>query len=47
MTQRGIVYVTKMKKNLVFDVLDDVIYQNRCGKMSIRVQHVVLTKIKR
>ena len=26
------VYVTKMKKNLVFKVLDDFIYQFRCGK---------------
>ena len=44
MTQRDIVYVTKMKKNLVFEVLDDVIYQDRCGKMVVRVQHVVSTK---
>ena len=44
MTHRGIVYVTKMKKNLVFEVLDDVIYQNRCGKMAVRVQHIVFTK---
>jgi hypothetical protein len=44
MTQRGIVYVTKMKKNLVFEVLDDVIYQDKCGKMAVRVQHVVFTK---
>lgn len=44
MTQRGIVYVTKMKKNLVFKVLDDVIYQDKSGKMALRVQHVVFTK---
>ena len=44
MTQRGIVYVTKMKKNLVFKVLDDVIYQDRSGKMALREQHVVFTK---
>jgi len=44
MTQRGIVYVTKMKRNLVFKVLDDVIYQDRSGKMAFRVQHVVFTK---
>ena len=44
LTQRGVVYVTKMKKNLVFEVLDDVIYQEECGKMALRVQHVVFTK---
>ncbi len=44
MTQRGTVYVTKMKKGLVFKVLDNVIYQDRSGKMAFRVQHVVFTK---
>ena len=44
MTKRGIVYVTKMKRNLVFEILDDVIYQDRSGKMALRVQHVVFTK---
>ena len=44
MTQRGTVYVTKMKKSLVFKVLDNVIYQDRSGKMALRVQHVVFTK---
>ena len=44
MTHRGIVYVTKMKRNLVFEILDDVIYQNESGKMALRVQHVVFTK---
>ena len=46
-TQRGIVYATKMKRNLVFEVLDDVIYQDRCGKMTVKVQHAVFTKRKR
>lgn len=44
MTQRGTVYVTKMKRNLVFKILDDVIYQDRWGKMALRVQLVVFTK---
>ena len=44
MTQRGTVYVTKMKRNLVFEILDDVIYQDRSGKRALRVQHVVFTK---
>ena len=44
MTQRGTVYVTKMKKGLVFKVLDNVIYQDRSGKMALRVQRVVFTK---
>ena len=44
MTQRGTVYVTKMKKSLVFKVLDNVIYQDISGKMALRVQHVVFIK---
>ncbi len=44
MTRQGTIYVTKMKKNLVFKVLDDIIYQDRSGKMALRVQHVVFTK---
>ena len=44
MTQRGTVYVTKMKKSLVFKVLDNVIYQDISGKMALRVQHMVFIK---
>ena len=44
MTQRGTVYVTKMKKSLVFKVLNSVIYQDSSGKMALRVQRVVFTK---
>ena len=44
MSQRGTVYVTKMKRNLVFKIIDDVMYQDKCGKMALRVQHVVFTK---
>ena len=44
MTQRGTMYVAKMKKKLVFEVLDDVIFQEKCGKMALIVQHVVFNK---
>ena len=33
-----------MKKSLVLKVLDNVIYQDRSGKMDLRVLHVIFTK---
>ena len=44
MTKRGVIYVTKMKKNLKYNVLTDVIYQNINGLMEVRIQHVTFTK---
>lgn len=44
LTQRGVIYVTKMKKNLVYEVSDDTMYQSTDGLMEIRVQHVIFTK---
>lgn len=41
MTQKGVVYVTKMKKNLVYEVLEDKMFQAPTGQMSLRVQKVV------
>ena len=38
------VYVTKMKKNLVYDTLADCIYQNDNGEMEYREQVVVFRK---
>ena len=44
MTQRGVIYVTKMKKNLNYKVLIDTMYQTPNGLMEVRVQNVTFTK---
>ena len=44
MTQRGVIYVTKMKKNLVYKVEKDTIYQTEHEGMEVRVQQVTLRK---
>ncbi len=41
MSQKGVVYVTKMKKNLVFDLVEDKMFQAPSGQMTLRVQKVV------
>jgi hypothetical protein len=43
-TQRGVIYVTKMKKNLVYKVGSDTMYMSENGLMQYRVQHVTFTK---
>ena len=44
MTQRGVLYVTKMKKNLKYDISGDTIYQRPDGLMEVRIQQVAFTK---
>ena len=44
LTERGVVHVTKMKKNLKFEVLADYMYQNPQGLMQDREQVVVFRK---
>ena len=44
LTERGVVYVTKMKKNLKFEVLADYMYQDPQGLMQDREQVVVFRK---
>jgi IS4 transposase len=44
MTQKGVIYVTKMKKNLKYRVLNDTMYQTPNGLMEVRIQHVCFTK---
>lgn len=44
LTQRGVIYVTKMKKSLKYDVLDDMMYQTPEGLMEVRIQQVLFTK---
>lgn len=45
MTQRGVVYVTKMKKNLKYSILTDAMYQTPNGLMEVRIQQVTFTKL--
>ncbi len=44
MTQREVIYVTKMKKNLKYRVLNDTMYQTPDGLMEVRIQQVSFTK---
>ena len=44
LTNRGVIYVTKMKKNLVYEVLSDMMYMSPCGLMEYRVQVVEFKK---
>ena len=44
LTENGVVYVTKLKKNLKYTVQKDVMYQNDDGRMAYRVQDVTFTK---
>lgn len=44
LTERNVVYITKMKKNLVYDTLVDCMYQNNNGEMEYREQVVVFRK---
>ena len=44
LTQRGVIYVTKLKKSLRFEILDDKMYQRPDGLMEVRIQNVVFTK---
>lgn len=44
LTNRGVTYVTKMKKNLVYDTLSDTMYMLPCGLMECRVQIVEFRK---
>ena len=44
LTERGVVYVTKMKKNLAYVVEDDTMLMAPDGRMECRIQHVTFTK---
>jgi hypothetical protein len=44
MTQRGVLYVTKMKKNLKYNISSDTMYQSPDGLMEVRIQQVSFTK---
>lgn len=44
LTRNGVVYVTKMKKSLVYSTLSDTMLQNEDGLMVYRIREVVFTK---
>ncbi len=44
LTERGVTYVTKMKKNLKYRILSDTMYQTPDGLMEVRIQQVEFVK---
>ena len=44
LTQKGVIYVTKMKKSLNYTATSDTMYQNPDGLMEVRIQDVRFTK---
>lgn len=44
LTQRGVIYVTKMKKSLKYTIDSDMMYQTPDGLMEVRIQQVAFTK---
>ena len=44
MTQSGVIYVTKMKRGMKYEIMEDTMYQTPNGLMEMRVQSVMFTK---
>lgn len=44
LTKRGVIYVTKMKKNLVYEIVEDMMYVSPDGLVEYRVQQVIFRK---
>ena len=44
LTQRGVLYVTKMKKSLKYNIIEDCMYQTTEGLMEVRIQNVTFSK---
>ena len=44
LTQRGVVYVTKLKKLLKYAINEDIMYQTPNGLMEVRIQYVTFSK---
>ena len=40
LTERGVIYVTRMKKNLKYSILSDTMYQTSDGLMEVRIQRM-------
>ncbi len=44
LSQRGVIYVTKMKKSLKYQISNDIMYQTPTGLMEVRIQNVIFSK---
>ena len=44
LTRREVMYVTKMKKNLKYNIIEDCMYQTDKGFMEVRIQNVTFSK---
>lgn len=44
LTQRGVVYVTKLNKSLKYAINEDIMYQTPNGLMEVRLQYVTFSK---
>lgn len=44
LTRRGVIYVTKMKKNLIYETVEDIMYVSPDGLVEYRVQQVIFRK---
>ena len=44
LTQKGVIYVTKMKKSLNYSLISDTMYQTPDGLMEVRIQNVTFSK---
>lgn len=47
LTERGVIYVTKLKKSLRYTALSDTMYQTPDGLMEVRIQEVEFVKQKK
>lgn len=45
LTQREVLYVTKMKKSLKYNIIEDCMYQTDKGLMEVRIQNVTFSKM--
>lgn len=45
LTRRGVIYVTKMKKNLNYVLWEDIAWQTSDGQMVYRIKHVTFHKV--
>ena len=44
LSQKGVIYVTKLKKSLTYLILSDTMYQTPDGLMEVRIQNVTFSK---
>ncbi len=47
LTEKGVIYVTKMKKSLKYTILKDTMYQRPDGLMEVRIQNVEFVRQKK